>query len=40
MTFTECVPRQGEVAWSLQNDANLYYLGAIYTPWHTRQECP
>jgi tRNA-Thr(GGU) m(6)t(6)A37 methyltransferase TsaA len=34
--------RQGEVAVALpaQNDAGLYFIGTIHTPWHTRQECP
>ena len=34
--------RQGEVAVALpsQNDASLYFIGTIHTPWHTRRECP
>jgi hypothetical protein len=34
--------RQGEVAVALpaQNDAGLYFIGTIHTPWRTRQECP
>jgi tRNA-Thr(GGU) m(6)t(6)A37 methyltransferase TsaA len=34
--------RQGEVAVALppQNDAGLYFIGTILTPWRTRQECP
>jgi tRNA-Thr(GGU) m(6)t(6)A37 methyltransferase TsaA len=34
--------RQGEVAVALplRTDASLYFIGAIHTPWHTRQECP
>jgi tRNA (adenine37-N6)-methyltransferase len=39
---TESELRQGEVAVALpaQNDADLYYIGTIHTPWRTRQECP
>jgi tRNA (adenine37-N6)-methyltransferase len=34
--------REGEVAAALpaQNDAGLYFIGTIHTPWRTRQECP
>jgi len=34
--------RQGEVAVALppQSDAGLYFIGAIRTPWRSRQECP
>lgn len=34
--------RPGEVAIALppQNDAGLYFIGTIHTPWRTRQECP
>jgi tRNA (adenine37-N6)-methyltransferase len=34
--------RQGEAAVALppQNDAGLYFIGTIHTPWRTRQECP
>ncbi len=34
--------RPGEVAVALppSNDAGLYFIGTIHTPWHTRQECP
>lgn len=34
--------RQGEVAVALpsQNDAGIYFIGTIHTPWRTRQECP
>ena len=34
--------RQGEVAVALpeHSDTGLYFIGAIRTPWHTRQECP
>ena len=34
--------RHGEVAVALppQNDAGLYFIGTIRTPWRTRQECP
>jgi tRNA-Thr(GGU) m(6)t(6)A37 methyltransferase TsaA len=34
--------RQGEaaVALPLQNDAGIYFIGTIHTPWRTRQECP
>jgi tRNA (adenine37-N6)-methyltransferase len=34
--------RRGEVAVALplQNDAGLYFIGTIQTPWRTRQECP
>ena len=34
--------RQGEVTVALppQSHADLYFIGTIHTPWHTRQECP
>ena len=34
--------RQGEAAVVLppQSHADLYFIGTIHTPWHTRQECP
>jgi tRNA (adenine37-N6)-methyltransferase len=34
--------RVGEVAVAQppQNDAGLYFIGTIHTPWHTRRECP
>jgi tRNA-Thr(GGU) m(6)t(6)A37 methyltransferase TsaA len=39
---TDSELRQGEVAVALppQSDADLYFIGTIRTPWHTRQECP
>ena len=34
--------RRGEVTVPLppQNDAGLYFIGTIHTPWYSRQECP
>jgi tRNA-Thr(GGU) m(6)t(6)A37 methyltransferase TsaA len=34
--------RPGEIAVTLppQSDAAVYFIGAIHTPWRTRQECP
>jgi tRNA-Thr(GGU) m(6)t(6)A37 methyltransferase TsaA len=34
--------RQGEVAANLPAhfDASLYFIGRIYTPWHSREDCP
>lgn len=38
----ESALRQGEVAVELppQNDAGIYFIGTIRTPWRTREECP
>src|ERR1700759_1510418 len=37
---TELRPGEVAVALPLQNDAGLYFIGTIHTPWRTRQECP